>query len=285
MKPNPDYVVAMESFNSFFEMLYSVLKKSAISEISTSSAFIWRGYQIDRYKNLAASQYYFEIYYEDSHILRFQESYKDSKYEYPFRLERDLKETGFFYLNQQEQTAFLENFVKDALEKAVVWQDSKDRKSIVPAKFIFGKKRTNLKESVKKFGQVSEEYLRVSPMQKEIFSMLGKSLDRMTKLVLSRTNTREPNSQWRNWTFRGYRMKINRPDGTKPPGPFDYTWRIYFYEPTLICFETNGGKKSRRLSYLPMDDEFLNSSENEQQMSIDGFVKKSLESQFAILTP
>jgi hypothetical protein len=265
----------------FMAIQQSIQQSAPEILLSTSSAFGWRGYRIDKYNNLADSQYYFQIDYGNSHILLFQECYRiDFQYFYPFRLEINLKDVRFFYLNQQEQVAFLRNFIKYALAEGALWQNSDYRKSVVHVEFLLGKETSsNTKDSAQNFGQVSEKYLFVAPMQESIFSMLGNSIDRMTQVVLSRTNTKEFNTHWRNWSFRGYKMKINEPNGAEPAGRFKYVWRIYFDNPTFICFELYDGRDTHTL-YPPlhMNDEFLNLPENEQQNAIDGFVKKSLES-------
>lgn len=283
MKANSDYVMAMQSFNDFFEMLFWVLQNSVKPkiELSTSSAFGWRGYQFDEYSNLAPSRYGFQIYYGNPEILLCQESYRDSnnQYFYPFKRKINLQETEFFSFTKQEQIIFLEDFVNYGLAECILWQNSDYRKSKIPPEYRTGKKVTNWRVNAQDFGQVSDKYLLAAPMQEKLFAMLENSLDRMTLLVLSRTNTKEVNTQWRNWAFRGFKMKINEPDGAEPPGRFEYVWRIYFQKPTFIYFEFYDGKSTQKLQPpFEMNSEFLNSAESQQQIAIDNFVKKSLES-------
>ncbi len=48
------YLQGMDSLNDFFEMLYSAMRTvMPEARISTTGAFVWRGYRIDEYEGLS----------------------------------------------------------------------------------------------------------------------------------------------------------------------------------------------------------------------------------------
>ena len=53
------YVVGMQAVNNYYEMLYQALSSSLPSAwLAQSGAYVWRGYRIIKYQDLAGGQYY-----------------------------------------------------------------------------------------------------------------------------------------------------------------------------------------------------------------------------------
>src|SRR5687767_6777812 len=120
MTKTETYMRGMNDINSFYSMLYTAMRTSMPdAQISQSGAYVWRGYRIDAFRNLAQGQYYCQIYPDQPGILMLQEGYLDAShrggekekklgikaghYYYPFTETIDLRRTRFFEFKQDEQ--------------------------------------------------------------------------------------------------------------------------------------------------------------------------------------
>ncbi len=275
------YLPAMNALNNFYAMLYDALSlEMPDGFLSTTGAYVWRGYRIDSYKNLAACQYYCQIYSDDPEILLFQESFLTKGHYFHHELGRviNLVEEDFFSKVREDQLYFLRDFVKSALSEALIWQDSEERKVIVPKKFISGGKINRHKLNGKKsFEKVSEDFIHAIPMQKGIFDLLCKAIRSASESIYSKKVQLRPNASWYNFDFRGYRMKFINPQGKASVGPSDYVWRIYFKEPNILSCENKNKYDSPPMPSFQISKEFLSGSEVEKLERLTQYTTQCLQ--------
>jgi hypothetical protein len=125
------YKEGIESLNIFTKMLDESLKEVLPGvKLRCESAFAWRGYQILKYPGLKDSQYYCQIYFNTPNVLTFFEYYEMSHK--PFRVDFDLITHGFFSLSYEAQKEMLIDFIRDASNEAMKWNESRKRQNIVP---------------------------------------------------------------------------------------------------------------------------------------------------------
>lgn len=161
------YLNGMRSFDNFFEMLYTAMSEAMPGALlSNNGAFIWRGYRIDSYKDLAFGQYYCHIYlpygehFPQNELITkvqtliFQEGYNEYRkpsiprdnefginsgdYYYPFSLKLHLYPARFFLMSTVEQYTFLFNFIDYASRQALTWQKSAARASVTSSERLTG---------------------------------------------------------------------------------------------------------------------------------------------------
>lgn len=279
-KVTPEYLPAMKALNDFYAMLYqAMLSAMPDVKISTTGAYGWRGYRIDLYQSLAINQYYCQFYPHEPNVLLFKESFNfKGKYQNPFVIKKDLHEAGFFSMIQLEQLSFLTDFVQTAAEQALIWQESEERKNIVPEEFLMGKpiRRRELKVEIS-FKKVPEVFLRAFPMQDHFFKLLASAIEKACKEVFQREADLHENNNWQNWEFRGYRMKIRKTTGEIPKGSSDFTWRIYFDSPDLLNCELYKGRGYSAILPFHLDIDFLSASEQEQSEHLYQYALQALK--------
>ena len=197
------YIRGMEAINNFYNMLYAAMLESMPgARIIANGAYVWRGYQIDHFEDLAQGQYFCEIYPGDPDIflrqngtinsfscreLVFQEDYNDRHYKpvdqreilhciktgdqyYPFRVSFDLYRSRFFLLNNAEQYGMLKNFVAYAAKQALIWNRSYSRKLVTNPKFLNGINIKGQTATRGSFEKVNIEFLDVWKMQDGLFT-------------------------------------------------------------------------------------------------------------------
>lgn len=269
------YLRGMQAVNNFYSMLYSAMLEAMDGVlISKNGAYVWRGYRIDTYLDLAPGQYYCQIYpgNPDSFIrhdgsinaftckdLIFHEAYKDPKhkpidrreikhciktgnYYYPFQISLDLYRSRFFLLSVSEQHTMLKNFIAMAAEQALLWQHSEARLRTTNQKFINGKKQTRSPVKNRRlFERISMDFLDVWKMQTDLFSVLVRSLQNNAQRITGKPIAYlRPNAHIQNFDFRGYRLKF---DGLFEGSQSDYRWAIYYETPELLHCFFNDGKR------------------------------------------
>lgn len=263
-------------------MLYSAMLEAMDGVlISRNGAYVWRGYRIDKYQDLASGQYYCQIYSGDPDSftrhdgsinafsckdLIFQEAYKDPRhkptdkrenkhciktgdYYYPFQVSLDLYRSRFFLLSVSEQHTMLKNFVAMAAEQALIWQHSEARLKMTNQEFIIGKKqRRSPVKNRRMYGQIGIEFLDVWMIQDYLFAVLARSLhNNAQRITGNQIAYFRPNANIYNFDFRGYRLKF---DGLFEGSQSDYRWAIYFENPELLqCFFNDGNRLVRHQIY------------------------------------
>jgi len=275
-----DYLASMEAFHNFFEMLHDAMLVSLPRALlSKTGAFVWRGYRVDDYRELAQSQYYCLVRAwtgTDPNVLLFTESYlHKGRYHFPFERSFDLVSTGFLQLDKAEQKSRLVEFVSGAATDALDWQKSSERVQVVPPELLKGKRcGRNPKDSVTRYDRVAREPANVYKAQDTLFRMLGESIQSV--LAQERVVLR-PNSQWRNWDFRGYRMRLHPPEGSKPGGPIPYRWVIYYDIPSVIFLQHYDGQTVERIASLELKrTSFFDLEGDEQFEVIRSFAQEGL---------
>jgi hypothetical protein len=273
------YVHGMKDINYFYSMLYLAMSESMPgAQISQSGGFVWRGYQIDYYKELAYGQYGCEIYPDNQRYLLFQEGYLDDKrkstefeeryeimkgrYYYPFRDELDLVRIRFFDLDKNEQLEIIKSFVAGAVEKALIWQNSKARKKVTQEKFQQGKKPRKIPVRVSSnYEWVGVEFLAAWEYQEELFKKLTEILEAFPDRQWVR-----PNANIYNFGFRGLRLKFNS-------SPVTSRWSIYFNDADRLKFHV---PKGRRNSYNLVERGYFDLSADEQINQLSDFAQASI---------
>ena len=272
----------MDAHNAFYALLYDVMLAMMPGvKLSTTGAYMWRGFRIDSYKNLAANQYYCQISHERPHTLEFKESFKyRGKYQHPYRKPLDLCEANFFEKNLPEQRKSLEDFISGAVSESLLWQDSPERKEQVPLELQAGKKIFRHKYTDHyPIQQVSKDFTLALPMQHHFFQMLRDAITIAGREVLIFGIDLKVNANWCNWGFRGYRQKTLLPDGKLPPGPSQYFWRIDFKNPALLICEKNKGVERPVIPAFQITPSFLSASEPEQKDQLYQYALRCLQLQ------
>lgn len=288
------YLSGMRAVNNFFEMLYTAMLEAMPGALfSTTGCMWWRGYRIDAFKNLANAQYYCQIYTDTPNSLLFKESYKDigrkptnakdieygviqGSYFYPFHLELNLYKVHFFHLDIVEQDQLIRNFINYASEQATIWQESEFRTKTTNPKRLSGTKISrNPRADVKSYNRVSSDYLDAIPMQKELLDNFRNVLSEVSpELAGKKVEWLFPNSQWRNWDYRGWRLRFTE-DG--PNNRTVYRWNIYWQKPEkLICLLDDGSQKEQ-LGYFDLKHhEYFDLPTHEQTEVLEDFMQQML---------
>ena len=272
------YLNGANDFNNFFNMLHvAILESMPGVDISGSGAWVWRGYRIDSYKDLAKGLFYFQIYTGNPNILIFKESYqypnyqpidlrdkkykiKDGRYYHPFWITIDLYKSRFFLFTANEQYEILRNFVTYASTQSLIWQksDVRARPDITSKEFLHGNNKIigNHLLPPSDYEQVSINYLSILPFQKRLFDKLGIIL---SSAFCDKYGWFRPNANWRNWNFRGYRLNII------PSESADFLWEIYYQEPEkLFCYSYENN--TRKLEgYLDISSTNIFDQDDERQ--------------------
>lgn len=284
------YLNGAKAFNNFFSMLHlSMLESMPSVDISGSGAWVWRGYRIDSYKELAQGLFYCQIYTGDPNTLIFEESYhypkykpidsrdkkykiKDGSYYRPFWMTFDLYKARFFLFSASEQYELLRNFVSYASVQSLIWQKSKvrARSDVTSKEFLQGNEKIipNLLSRPSGYEQVSIDYLSLLPLQEKIF---GKLQNAVVSAFSGEYKWLRPNAHWSNWDFRGYRLKISSGNSA------DYVWEIHFNEPEkLTCYSYNNNERKRE-GYLDIrSSDYFDQSDEQQNLLLKEFVKNTL---------
>ncbi len=131
----PSYIEGMRQLDDFLSLLYHCLKE-VLPDVRPKkcAGFGWRGYKLEHSAVLPAGQYYFQIYLGNPTNLIFMESYINGVYTYPFSVQLDLLEAGFYDLAPDGQKQVVLNCLREALAEATRWQQSPLRIKIVPTK-------------------------------------------------------------------------------------------------------------------------------------------------------
>ena len=198
------YFLGMQSVNSFFAMLDDALRFALPgAQYSKSGAYVWRGYQINEYDDLAPNLYFVQIYpgdplkfsdesgrisnagrelifmesYEDNHHKPFDEfeeplCVKTGTYYYPFQVSLDLYRSRFFLLSKNEQFKYLKYFLKYAAQSALLWQKSEARKKVTSEGFLNGKNSYYDLVHLKDYEQVDLNFMTVWNQQEYLFKLL-----------------------------------------------------------------------------------------------------------------
>jgi hypothetical protein len=277
----------MHSSNHLFLMLYDAMRESLPeAELSKTGAFDWRGYRIDSYQTLATCQYFCQVYFQRPQVIVFQEAYKFKGYRHPFRLSLNLKESNFFILNEDEQRQMLVDFVGFASKQALMWQASSGRAAEaatlhIPEVFSQGYAvaRNEMNRTIV-VRQVSREYLQAIDLQSQLFSLLQDVIQMMVPYLPEPLNNGvvvQPNVHWRNWDWRGCRLKVKEEDGSVPVGSFDYVFNIYNEEPDYLVCNTFDGRLRTPIKKLNLfQDRFFDKTEEKQFDLLQEFVHDAL---------
>lgn len=273
------YVLGMKAINSFYSMLIEAMRAGMPeAKLSQSGAYVWRGYQIVGYKELAHGQYYCQIYPGNPEVLIFQEGYLDAKrkasnfekqkgimqgrYYYPFSEKLDLIHTRFFDYSEKEQQEFLKNFVAHACEQAQIWQNSEARDKATRKEFKFGKVPVYMPVKVQgDNNRVGIEFLKAWKDQTSVLEQLKSILERFSNVQWVR-----PNASIHNFDFRGMRLKFRGASVTS-------RWSVYFQEPNRLKFQIPGGKRN---SYNLVDHGYFDLPSEEQIQQLTQFAQESL---------
>ena len=279
-KLSPTYLPAMYSLNDFYSMLYQSLRDALPGAfLSTSGAYVWRGYRIDSYKNLATCQYYCLIYtaYPDS--LLFEESYHyRSKYCTPFKRTMVLGKDNFFGLSIENQIKSIINFIRSASYEALGWQISDERQKTVPKSLLLGKNNPpQWPESKYTITHVPELMLQAYPLQDKLFSLLQLAIEKASEMLFHQKVEIFPNASSFNWDFRGLRMKFKDSVGKTQEGASEYVWQIYFKDPSLIQCDKYDDEDFPFIPPFKINKSFLAAPENEQIDSLTQFACESLK--------
>jgi hypothetical protein len=273
----PSYQVGMRGFNDFFEMLFdTTLMACRGIALSNTAAYGWRGFRIDHYKDLAFSQYFLYIYTQNPNLLLLLEEYNDGRYHYPWQAHPvfDLKLNGFYQMTKIQQKNVLVDFIAQAVNQALEWQGSDQRRELLPARFLHGHETSSNNLPMRAiYEKIPPETSLSTILQNQLFEALSQIIRSEVQARLGRQVVLEPNTNWFNWEFRGLRMKICAEDGSVPAGPFPHTWRIYYRQPAAIRFESHRGEHT-----LAMDNGgffFLNAKHQSEWLT--WFVRQSLD--------
>jgi hypothetical protein len=285
------YIQGAQSFNHFFSMVHHALIECMPGvELSGSGAWVWRGYRIDSYKNLAKGLFYCQIYTSDPNTLMLKESYyqpdykpldqldetykiKDGRYYHPFWSTLNLYRSRFFLLRTSEQYEIIRNFVGYAANQALTWQNSeaRSRPEITSQDYLEGNNKIQLNtlHAPSSFDHVTRDYLNFLPLQKKIFSQL---VEKLNIYIDNDEKWLKPNGAWRNWDFRSYRMKI------VPGDHANFLWEIYYHQPEKLVANSYDGSDRTEIGYFDIaDTKYFDKDPEEQSQMLDNFLQYSLE--------
>lgn len=273
------YVLGMQSINHFYSMLHAAMREvMPDAEFSQTGAFVWMGYQIDSYKELARGLYCCQIYPGNPRELLFQEGYFDDKrkasefekkqgimqgrYHYPFSDGVDLIRTRFFDFNKEEQFDFSKSFVSGAVERALIWQKSEARKKVTSAKFLEGNSPRPIPVLMEKtYEKVGMDFLQAWEFQN---SLLG-TLQGVLSLFPGKEWVR-PNASIYNFGCRGMRLKFSASAETT-------RWSIFFADADRLKFEIPNKRKN---SYNLIEHNYFDLPADEQKKELTNFAQASL---------
>jgi len=285
------YLLGAQSFNHFFNMVHHALLECLPEvKLSGSGAWVWRGYRIDSYKNLANGLFYCQIYTGDPNTLMLKESYyqpdykpldqldetykiKDGRYYHPFWSTLNLYRSRFFLLTTSEQYGIIRNFVEYASKQALVWQNSqaRNRPEITSGDYLSGnnKIQSNILSAPTDYDHVYQEYLKFLPMQKGLFSKL---VEKLNIYVDNEEKWIKPNGAWRNWNFRSYRLKIFPGDNA------NFLWEIHYHQPEKLRAYSYDGSDRTEIGYFDISDtKYFDKSSEEQSQMLDNFINYTIE--------
>ena len=304
------YLNGMRSFNDFFECLYAAMSEAMPgAALSDNGAYVWRGYRIDSYKDLAYGQYYCQIYLPDGEHLSqkglitkvqtliFQEGYNEyhkplyprdkeyginsGDYYYPFSLKLQLYPARFFLMSAEEQYTFLLNFIDYASRQALAWQRSAARTSVTSTDRLSGKMPLHSRHrSSHPFEHVTADFLDAFYLQHQLLKPGGDLVQAINKtgpdIVGRKVLWLRPNAHPKNWDFRGWRLKF---DGLNPDPHADYRWEILYNSPEkLICFHYDGNKKTKLGHFDFQKNNYFDLSTDERKNLMESFIGRSLNS-------
>ena len=285
------YIQGAQSFNHFFNMVHHALLECLPGvELSGSGAWVWRGYRIDSYKNLAKGLFYCQIYTGDPNILMFKESYKNEKYKsldqldvtykikdgsyyHPFWSTINLYQSRFFLLRTSEQYEIIRNFVGYAANQALIWQNSeaRSRPEITSQDYMEGNKKiqSNKLPAPSSYDQVTQDYLNFLPLQEKLFSRL---VEKLNVYIDSDEKYLRPNALWRNWGFRSYRLKI------VPGDHANFLWEIHYENPQKLMAYSYDGNGRTEIGHFDIEDtRYFDKDPEEQNYILDNFLHYTLE--------
>jgi hypothetical protein len=320
-KNTSEYIQGIQSINDFFEMLYAAMQSVMPNALlSKSGAWVWRGYRINEYDDLAYGQYYFQITPNDDPILdlgtnlttienniqqdklmhtprflEFKESYiepnyqavdsteeqygiKSGRYHDPFRLTLDLYQSRFFLFDVDEQYSLIRDFVDFACREAKLWQKSKGREKTTSDVFINGTRTArNTRKAAEPYNQIAPEYLTALRSQAFLFRELSSCLKQKlgNKVLWLR-----PNAQWRNWDFRGLRLKLK---GLSQGKNADYLWEVYYdYDKKnvykrpdrIACFSYNGVVRTNLGYFDILNTNYFDLSDDKKEKEMKSFINR-----------
>jgi len=284
------YLSGARDINNFFSMLHlAMLEAMPRVDISGTGAWVWRGYRVDSYKDLAKGLFYAQIYTCDPNVLVFEESYKypkykpldprdrkykikDGRYYHPFVVPLDLYKSRFFLFSASEQYQILQNFVSYASAQALIWQKSNARSKpeVTGTEFAQGNQKIIPNSLARPAGyeQVSLNFLSMLPLQEGLFTKLRTAV---SSVISSKYQWFRPNAHWSNWDFRGHRLKMSPGDSA------DYVWEIYYNEPgKLICSSYNNNERKQE-GYLDiLSAKYFDQTEEQQDLLLKDFVKNTI---------
>ncbi len=286
------YMQGAQSYNHFFSMVHHALLECLPGvELSGSGAWVWRGYRIDSYKNLAKGLFYCQIYTGNPNILMFKESYKNEKYKsldqlditykikdggyyHPFWSTLNLYQSRFFLFRTSEQYEIIKNFVEYASKQALIWQNSQARlrPEITSVDFLSGNEKiqTNILSAPSDFGHVTQDYLYFLPLQGQLFSKL---VEKLNVYIDNDEKYLRPNALWRNWGFRSYRMKI------VPGDHANFLWEIYYDQPEKLIANSYDGSDRTRIGYFDIQEtRYFDKEPEEQNQLLNKFIQYTLKS-------
>lgn len=226
---------------------------------------------------------YIEQDYKPSDPMEEQYGLKSGTYHDPFWITLDLYKSRFFLLNVDEQYSQLHDFIDFAIGQAKLWQNSEARKRETLEKFVNGAKPDRHPRGAPKgFDQVTPEFLTALRSQAFLFKKLW---DVLYERLGENIQWLWPNAHWRNWDFRGLRLKVK---DLSQKLHADYLWSIYyeydkkdsFRRPDrLACFSYDG-KNRTGISYLDINEKNLFDLQDERQTEeIRAFVERVFSNQ------
>lgn len=289
------YLLGMQAINNFYAMLYQAMKVAMPKAVlCTNGAYVWRGFQIKKFEDLAENQYYCQIYPSENNltsVLIFKESYIDPSiksidgyeeklglyphpYCYPFRVSLDLYRTRFFLMDVDDQYLMLENFVRYAVQQALIWQRSDIRTKITSEEFLNGAPRRSFGK-YKPAGEMKHvgiEFMEAWRIQHKMFESLQQALTIfMAKKPEEEKDWIRKNASPYHFNFRGCFMKSEK----LLPDEFDIRWIVNFIEPEFLKCITS--KKEFIDQYNLVKHNYFDLPEDQQRKELTGFIKKCLD--------